>query len=234
MHEVPPSRRSDPVEPTIELATGLGPVVLTFLGHASLRIDVAGKVIHVDPWTRQADYDAQPKADQVWITHDHVDHYDEEAIAKVRKASTRFLMNATAARRFAEPCVVLANGASVDVDGVAVTAVPAYNRKRKRANGEPYHPKGEGNGYLARFGDLVVHIGADTECVPELSELGRVDVSMLPINLPPTMPPEEAAECFERIHPRIAVPYHQGDSDPEVVAERLRHTDIDVRVFHLR
>lgn len=214
--------------------TSLGQLVITPLGHGSIRIDVAHMVIHVDPFSRVADYGSQPKADWVWITHDHPDHYDEEAIAAVRKPGTQFLLDPASAGRLGEDATVLRNGDAARIGAIAVTAVPAYNIRQKRTNGKPYHPKGAGNGYLASFGDFVVHIGADTECVPEMRELGRVDVSFLPINLPYTMTPQDAAACFRLIHPKVAVPYHQGDYDPRIVADALRDTDIDVRVLPLR
>ncbi|HKI55874.1 MAG TPA: MBL fold metallo-hydrolase [Trueperaceae bacterium] len=214
--------------------TGLGRLVITPLGHGSLRFDVAGMVIHVDPYGQIADYSQQPKADWIWLTHDHPDHYDEGAMAAVRKPDTRFLADPISADRLGEDAVVLRNGESTTVGDIRVKAVPAYNIRQKRPNGQPYHPKGAGNGYLVSFGDFVVHIGADTECVPEMRDLGRVDVSFLPINLPFTMTPQDAAECFRLIHPKVAVPYHQGDFDPQIVADALRDTDIDVRVLPLR
>ncbi|MEJ2667992.1 MAG: MBL fold metallo-hydrolase [Deinococcales bacterium] len=213
--------------------TTLGRLVITPLGHASLRFDVAGMVIHVDPYGKVADYASQPKADWIWITHDHVDHYDEAAIAAVRKEGTRFLLDPVSADRLGEEAIVLRNGESASVGDIHVKAVPAYNVRQKRPNGQPYHPKGAGNGYLVRFGDVVVHVGADTECIPEMRDLGRVDVSFLPINLPFTMTPQDAAECFRLIHPRVAVPYHQGDFDPQIVADALRDTDIKVYVLPL-
>ncbi len=220
---------------TLRFETGLGRLVITPLGHGSLRLDVAGMVIHVDPYSQVTDYARQPKADWILLTHDHPDHYDEAALAAVRKDGTRFVVDAASAARLGDVgATVLRNGESTRMGDIAVEAVPAYNIVQKRTNGQPYHPKGAGNGYLLRFGEFVVHIGADTECVPEMAQLGRVDVSFLPINLPYTMTPQDAAECFRRIHPKVAVPYHQGDFDPQIVADALRDTDIEVRVLPLR
>lgn len=217
--------------------TRVGTVTITALGHGSLRIDAGEAVIQVDPWSRATDYAAQPDADWVWITHAHPDHLDAAALAAITTDATRFVADATSAEQLAGDVTVLGNGeaATLALPGGEVTlrAVPAYNIEQTRADGEPYHPKGWGNGYLATFGDLVLHIGGDTECVPEMAELGRVDVSFLPINLPYTMTPEDAAACFRTLAPRIAVPYHQGDADPQIVADRLADTDIDVRVWAL-
>lgn len=218
---------------TLRFQTTLGPLAIQPLGHGSLRLDVAGMVIHVDPFSQVTDYERQPKADWILITHDHPDHYDEAAIAAIRKDTTRFLVDPASAARLGGDAVVIRNGESATMGDIDVDAVPAYNIVQKRTNGQPYHPKGAGNGYLLRFGEFVVHIGADTECVPEMRQLGHVDVSFLPINLPYTMTPQDAAACFRVIHPKVAVPYHQGDYDPQVVADALRDTDIDVRVLPL-
>lgn len=217
----------------LRFESSMGPVDIVPLGHASLRIEVGGSVIHIDPWSNVADYAEQPDADLVLITHDHPDHFDASALAEIVTDDTRVLADERSAAAYASRAQGLANGDSRTVDGVRVTAVPAYNLQRTRPDGSPYHPKGVYNGYLLAFGDLVVHVGGDTECVPELSELEDVDVSFLPINLPFTMPPEEAAACYRAMAPRVAVPYHQGDSDPNVVAVLLADTPIEVRVLPL-
>src|SRR5690606_27443930 len=172
-----------------------------------------------------------PDADLVMVTHAHPDHYDPAALDAITTDGTLVVMDGTSASQFGGEATALANGESLEFEGITVTAVPAYNVVRTRDDGNPFHAQGESNGYLLDFGDLRVHIAGDTECVPELAELGEVDVSFLPINLPFTMPPDEAAECFRTIAPTVAIPYHQGDSDPQVVADLLADTDIDVRVL---
>ena len=57
--------------------------------------------------------------------------------------------------------------------------------------------------------------------------------AFLPINLPYTMPPEEAAACYQGLNPQVAIPYHQGDSDPQVVAALLEDSGVGVRVLEL-
>lgn len=213
--------------------SSLGEVRIFPLGHASLRVEVNDLVIHVDPWSNVADYSMQPDADLVMVTHAHPDHYDPAALDAITTDGTLVVMDGTSASQFGGEATALANGESLEFEGITVTAVPAYNVVRTRDDGNPFHAQGEFNGYLLDFGDLRLHIAGDTECVPELAELGEVDVSFLPINLPFTMPPDEAAECFRTIAPTVAIPYHQGDSDPQVVADLLADTDIDVRVLEL-
>ncbi|NIR52878.1 MBL fold metallo-hydrolase, partial [candidate division KSB1 bacterium] len=74
-------------------------------------------------------------------------------------------------------------------------AVPAYNLVHKRNSGEPYHPKGIGNGYVLSLGGKKVYIAGDTENVPEMKNLSDIDIAFLPMNLPYTMTPEMVAEA---------------------------------------
>src|SRR5690606_20558112 len=217
----------------LTFASSLGEVAIHTVGHGSLRIEVADLLVHVDPWSNVADYALQPDADLVLVTHTHQDHFDPAELEQVATEGTVFVMDGSSAAEFDGEATALANGETFEFEGITITAVPAYNLVRTRDDGNPYHPMGMFNGYLLDIGDLRVHVAGDTECVPEFADLGEVDVSFLPINLPFTMPPEEAAECYRTIAPAVAVPYHQGDSDPQVVADLLADTDIDVRVLAL-
>lgn len=219
--------------------SAMGEVRIFPLGHASLRLEVGDLIVHVDPWSNVTDYASQPDAGLVLVTHEHQDHLDPAALEQVVGEGTLVVMDAFSAGRYAGEATVLANNESLEFEGMRVTAVPAYNLVQVRDDGTPYHPEGNYNGYLIDVADVRVHIGGDTECVPEFDDLGElgegggVDVSFLPINLPFTMPPEDAAECFRRISATVAVPYHQGEADPQVVADLLADSGIDVRVLAL-
>jgi len=115
--------------------------------------------------------------------------------------------------------------------GIGIIAVPAYNTVHKRDDGTPFHPRGEGNGYVLDFGDTRIYIAGDTEPIPEMSGLGTVDVAFLPMNLPYTMSPEMAADAARVIMPAILYPYHYGDSDTGRLVELLDDTpEIEVRI----
>lgn len=156
------------------------------------------------------DYAAQPDADRVWITHDHPDHYDQAALDAVSADSTRYVMDPTSAETFGggERVTVMRNGDERTLGGIALRAVPAYNLVRGPEPGSRFHPEGQYNGYLATFGDFTVYIAGDTECIPEMADLGEVDLAFVPINLPYTMPPEEVVGCIKLISPEVVVPYH--------------------------
>lgn len=220
---------------TFDFETDAGTLNVTPLGHASVLLELGDMVIHIDPWSNVADYSAQPDADWVWVTHEHGDHLDVEAIGEITKDGTQFLMDSRTAEAsgLTENVTIVANGESLEVDGINIITVPAYNVVRERDNGQKYHPEGWYNGFVLEIGDFRMHFGGDTECVPEFAEVGPLNVSFLPINLPFTMPPEEAAACYRVLNPEIAIPYHQGDFDPQIVADMLADTDINVRVLEL-
>jgi L-ascorbate metabolism protein UlaG (beta-lactamase superfamily) len=194
------------------IPTSSGDLKITFLGHASLRLTFGGKEIYIDPFSRLADYSKLPKADLILITHEHGDHLDPNAVAAVRTAKTVMVLTAACAQQITGG-IVMKNCDKQTVGGISVEAVPAYNLVHKRENGQPFHPQGQGNGYILTFGDKRVYIAGDTENVPEMKSLRNIDCAFLPMNIPYTMTPEMVADGAKAFRPRIVYPYHYGDTD---------------------
>ena len=210
--------------------TSAGDLEITFIGHGTLSFTLGGKVIHVDPYGKAADYASLPKANLVLITHSHGDHLDTAALAAIRTADTAVVVS-PACEGKVEGAIVLHNGDSRSFLGIPVAAVPAYNVTHKRPDGTPFHPKGEGNGYVLTFGDRRVYVAGDTENVPEMKELKDIAVAFLPMNLPYTMTPEMVAEAARAFRPRILYPYHFGDTDTARLVALLKdEKGIEVRV----
>ena len=220
--------------PTDRIATSAGPLDLTFLGHGTLMLTFKDTVLHVDPYGKVADYAALPQADLVLLTHDHADHLDQAALALVRTPVTDIVLPPVCADRV-QGGLILKNGETRTVRGITVTAVPAYNLVHRRDNGQPFHPRGAGNGYLLDFGDTRLYVAGDTENTPEMAALKDVDIAFLPMNLPYTMTPEMVADAARSFRPRILYPYHYGDTDPQRLVELLRdRPDIEVRIRPMR
>jgi L-ascorbate metabolism protein UlaG (beta-lactamase superfamily) len=212
------------------IPTSAGPLRLTFLGHATLMMEFDGKVIHVDPWTQQADYAKLPKADLILVTHEHFDHLDPAAIAMLRKGSTIVIASGAAASKIGG-ARVMKNGDELTTMGLKIEAVPAYNIVHMKAPGQPFHPKGVGNGYVVTFGDKRVYIAGDTENIPEMKRLKNIDVAFLPMNLPYTMTPDEVAEAARMFKPKILYPYHYGETDTAKLTALMRaDKGIEVRI----
>ncbi len=201
-----------PAGPVV-LAGLSGPVVVTPVFHGTVRIEGGGKVFWVDPWSK-ADLTG-PLADVVLITDVHFDHLDPAALAKVVKPSTVLVAPPAVAAEAKErkPEHVLANGESATVAGATITAVPMYNLIRGPEVGKLYHDKGRGNGYVLTLDGVVIYIAGDTECTDEMRALTGIDLALVPMNLPYTMTPEEAAACVSAFQPKRVVPYHYAGSD---------------------
>ena len=230
---VDPATAADP-PPTDRIPTSAGPLDLTFLGHGTLMLTFKDTVLHIDPYSTVADYAALPRADLILLTHAHADHLDEAALALVRTPATDIVLPPVCADRV-QGGLILKNGETRTVRGITVTAVPAYNLVHHRDNGEPFHPRGVGNGYLLDFGDTRLYVAGDTENTPEMAALKDVDIAFLPMNLPYTMTPEMVADAARSLRPRILYPYHYGDTDPQRLVELLRDQgDIEVRIRPMR
>jgi L-ascorbate metabolism protein UlaG (beta-lactamase superfamily) len=189
-----------------------------------------GKTIHVDPYSSVADYTELPKADVILVTHEHGDHLDLDALTAVRTPDTDVVVTQACAAQV-KGGIVMRNGDSRIVKGLSIEAVPAYNVAHKRSNGQPFHPKGSGNGYVITFGDARVYVAGDTEDIPEMRRLRDIEVAFLPMNLPYTMSPEMAAQAAHAIQPHILYPYHFGDTDTSRLVELLRASEgIEVRI----
>lgn len=215
------------------LATSASDWVVTFIGHGSLMFTFAGKVLHVDPYGKVADYTALPKADAVFITHDHPDHLDAVALQAVRKPETIVVMS-EACRGKLDGTVMTNGQTSVFLD-IPVESVPAYNLVHVRPNGQPWHVRGAGCGFVFTFGDKRVYVAGDTENVPEMKSLKNIDVAFLPMNLPYTMTPEMVADAARAFRPQVLYPYHYGETEPVRLQKLLENeTDIEVRIRDLR
>jgi L-ascorbate metabolism protein UlaG (beta-lactamase superfamily) len=216
------------------IPTDSGDLTIRFVGHGTLMFRYGGDVIHVDPVSREADYGTMPKADLILVTHEHGDHLDADAIQAIRHEGTAVVVSKSCSE-ILENAVVMENGDVATVGGYRVEALPAYNLVHMRGSGRPYHPKGNGNGYVITFGDVRVYVAGDTEDTPEMKALEDIDIAFLPMNLPYTMTPEMVADAARAFRPKILYPYHYGDSDTgELLALMEGVYDIEVRIREMR
>ena len=215
---------------TDTIKTSSGDLIITFIAHGTLMFSHNNTVIHIDPVSMYADYTRMPKADIILITHDHGDHLDIEAIKKLVKPETDIVITLEC-RKQGVNGIVMTNDDEKTIKGYKVKAVPAYNIQHKRKNGQLYHPKGMGNGYVVTIGDKVIYIAGDTENIPEMRNLESVDIAFLPMNLPYTMTPAMVADAVMMFHPKILYPYHYGDTNVNELVELMEdNKDCEVRI----
>ena len=219
------------------IQTSEGELEMSFIGHGTLMFKFNDLVIHIDPVMSEADYANLPDADLVLVTHEHGDHLDMTAIGHIMKEDTKVVMTKTCMEQLEDfRAIVMHNGDVETLSGIRISAIPAYNMEHTRSNGNPYHPKGVGNGYILSFGDTNVLIGGDTENIPEYKNLDLdITVAFLPMNLPYTMTPDMVADAALTLKPGILYPYHFGQTDPQELVKLLKDEQgIEVRVRDLK
>ena len=203
------------------------------LVHASIRIQYDGKEIEVDPVTKLGnkviDYASMPKADYLLVTHEHFDHFNQDAIKLLSGEKTRFITNQRCADMFGSG-EVMKNGDQLQItEDFTIEAVPAYNYTEGHTQ---FHPKGRDNGYILTIDGLRIYIAGDTEDIPEMSAIKDIDIAFLPCNQPYTMTPDQLVKAAKTIKPKVVFPYHYGQTDVSGLPGQLKGDGIDVRIRH--
>jgi L-ascorbate metabolism protein UlaG (beta-lactamase superfamily) len=214
---------------------------LTWLGHASFRVDTdGGERLYVDPFrsgpTWPADEQVE-RADAIVVTHGHGDHAADVADLQ-RSLGCKVLAIVELARWFTtqgvpQDAVVSYNkGGTVEVGGVRVTMTNAFHS----SSAEDGTYTGEPSGAVLRFGDHSVYFAGDT-CVfgdmQLIARLYRPTVAVLPIGGHFTMDPEEAAVALELLGKPRCVPCHWGTFPPLVGRPAQLAALTDARVEEL-
>jgi len=203
------------------------------LVHASIRIEYDGKEIQIDPVAKLGEktinYAAMPKADYIFITHEHHDHLDTTAINMLTGENTQLITNQCCAEMLGYG-TVMANGDTLQIaDDFTVEAVPAYNTTEEHLQ---FHPKGRDDGFILTLDGLRIYIAADTEDIPEMAEIKDIDVAFMPCNQPYTMTPEQLINAARMVKPKVLFPYHYGQTDVSGIPSQLEADGVEVRIRH--
>ena len=200
--------------------------------HASIRIEYDGREIEIDPVTKLGnktiDYTVMPKADYIFVTHEHGDHFDKEALKQLTGDKTQLITNKRCAEMLGYG-EIMVNGQSSTFNDITVEAVPAYNISEGRTQ---FHPKGRDNGYILTIDGLRIYIAGDTEDIPEMQDIKDIDIAFLPCNQPYTMTTEQLVKAAKTVKPKVLFPYHYGQTDVKGIPAQLKDYGIDVRIRH--
>lgn len=184
-----------------------------------------GKSVHIDPaYHRKSEArgpELENRADLVLITHSHGDHWQRETMAHLRGDETIVVAPIRVARKFrpARRVHVASAGKEYDLGWCKVKAVHAYNLGIK---GHLLHKKGKCLGYLLTLEGKTIYHAGDTDLIPEMRELGHVDIAMLPIGGTFTMDVSKAAEAARTIGAKVVVPMHNLNAPIDALEKALQ------------
>ena len=205
-------------------------VTFTCIKHATFQIEYDGRNFYFDPVTGlkpQTDFTIMPRANYIFITHEHADHFDRMALTQLVTTNTIVFANNNVSQQFRNTRV-LQNGDSVTIgDDITLKAVPAYNYTKGR---EQYHPKGRDNGYILTIDGLRIYVAGDTEDIPEMADIHDIDIAFLPCNQPYTMTIDQLVNAAKIIKPKVLFPYHYSNTPVNQAVLKLAGSGIDVRV----
>lgn len=185
---------------------------ITCLGHASFLIETADKRIYLDPHALTGEPEA---ADLILISHDHFDHCDIGSIKKIKKPGTHILGPESVNRKIPS-AGILRQGDKIRVGGLKVEAFHSYSISKD------HHPKGDCIAFIIESEGRRVYHAGDTEVIPEMCKLKKIDVALLPIDGRYTMDVDDAVEAVKIIRPEIAVPMHYGITCSRLHADRFK------------
>jgi L-ascorbate metabolism protein UlaG (beta-lactamase superfamily) len=189
---------------------------IAWLGHDTFRI-TGSKTVYFDPFQIASG----PKADVVLVTHAHYDHCSPEDVARISGDRTVVVTEKDSAAQLSGDVRTVAPGDKVDVEGVRIEAVPAYNI------GKQFHPKANGwLGFVVEIDGVRVYHAGDSDFIAEMNDI-RTDIALLPVSGTYVMTADEAVQAALAIGPKIAVPMHYGAivggaSDAEAFAAALK------------
>jgi len=213
---------------------------ITWFGHAAFKIEIAEKIVLIDPWldgnpTSPIKASEITEADIVYVTHDHGDHLGD-SFNICKRTNATFVATVElcgyAKENGVKNAVGLNIGGSVEVKGVKLSVVQAFHTSSKGAptgvviegeNKKVYHA-----GDTGLFGDLKL-----------IGELYKPDLALIPIGGYYTMSAKEAVEAVKLLNPKTVIPMHYKTfpvlaQSPEEFVNALKEKTPKVKVIVLK
>ncbi|REG90541.1 MBL fold metallo-hydrolase [Algoriphagus antarcticus] len=197
-----------------------GDITINPITHGTLVLEHNDQVIYVDPYGGADSFKGQKKPTMILITDIHGDHHNQETLDGLDLSAAIIIVPQAVADKLTagigKAVEIIGNGESKTFNGMKIEAIPMYNLPE---SADSPHTKGRGNGYIISLGGKQVYISGDTEDIPEMRSLKKIDVAFVCMNLPYTMEVDQAASAVAEFKPAIVYPYHyrgtNGLSDVE-------------------
>jgi L-ascorbate metabolism protein UlaG (beta-lactamase superfamily) len=209
--------------------------IITPISHATFTMEWSDQVIYVDPVGGKEAFSEVPEPTFVLLTDIHGDHFDIDTLEAVVPQSVQIIAPRAAIDQMPESLVsrttLLENDQTIEYNGFTIDAVPMYNIPETEG---AYHVKGRGNGYVLERDETRVYIAGDTGPIPEMKEMQNIDIAFVPMNMPYTMTPEEAAEAVLAFAPDKVYPYHfrepEGFADIDIFEQIVTEENPNIEV----
>ncbi len=173
---------------------------LKWIEHAGFLIEFNDQHIYIDPYRGRYE---MPKADLIFITHSHFDHFNEEQLKKITATKTIFVVpKEMAGSLHGKNVISVEPNKRYEVGGIEFSTVPSYNTNKE------FHPRSRGwVGYIMDIGGTRIYHAGDTDLTEEMRKI-ETDVALLPMGGHYTMDLQEAIIATERIRAETFVPMH--------------------------
>jgi L-ascorbate metabolism protein UlaG (beta-lactamase superfamily) len=186
--------------------------------HGTLVIEYNGTTIYIDPVGGKEAFSQHRAPNFILITDIHGDHLNLETLNAINTPNTTIIgpkavkdkLSATLQKNFTTLFSGLSRGFSTSKMSLDVEGVAMYNI---REEAKEYHPKGRGIGYILTLNNKRIYISGDTEDTFEMRQLKNIDIALVCMNLPYTMPVTSAAEGVLAFKPKKVLPYHYRGTD---------------------
>jgi L-ascorbate metabolism protein UlaG (beta-lactamase superfamily) len=216
------------------------PVSIKWFPPSWIQISAQNKIIYIDPaylktyfknHPKRIEFSSWPdpidglpeeleKADLILVTHHHKDHCKRVTVERLRRADTLVVAPERCVKELGADIKTIKPGERLSIDNVVIKAVQAYNTEQQSST-RKQHQKGQGVGYLIMIAGKMIYHAGDTDFVPEMRELGRVDVALLPVGGKFTMDLDEAVQAAIAINPEVVIPMHRFEADPRKLKDEL-------------
>ena len=189
-------------------------IEITPVSHATAVFKWGEAIFYTDPVGGAEAFEGMAKPDFILITDIHGDHMNAETLMALEPGETKIIVPKAVQEKLPEDLqanlIVMENGETLEHEGFTIKAIPMYNLPQTK---DAMHVKGRGNGYLLEKKGERLYISGDTENTPEMKDLKNIDVALVSMNLPYTMPVDQAAEGVLAFQPKKVIPYHYRGKD---------------------
>ncbi|PTX43685.1 L-ascorbate metabolism protein UlaG (beta-lactamase superfamily) [Christiangramia gaetbulicola] len=219
----------------VKAETDSSNIEITPISHATAVFQWDDSVFYTDPVGGAEAFAGMARPDFILITDIHGDHMNAETIMALEPGDTKIIVPKAVKKQLPDALqknlIVMNNGETIEHAGFSIKAVPMYNLPQTK---DAMHVKGRGNGYVLEKNGERLYISGDTEDIPEMRDLKNIDVALVSMNLPYTMPVDQAADGVLAFKPKKVIPYHyrgkDGFSDVEKFKQLVNKGDSNIEV----